>query len=144
MKAAVYLGGQKFEVKEVPTPEPGPGELLVKTRYASICGTDVHGVLYDVVPPGSIMGHEYSGTVAAVGQGVSKWRLGDRVAGAYGGAPPPGSPNRFVENPRYNFRTVGWTTLPSGFSGYAEYILMDDWMPSSVPDGVSDLSLIHI
>lgn len=139
MKAAVYQGKQRFQIKDIATPSPGPGEIVVKTRYCSICGTDVHGVLYDVAGAGSVLGHEYSGTVAALGDGVTQWMIGDRVAGAAGGAPPAGSKNIFVENPRYNFRTMGWSTLPPAFSGYAEYILMDAWMASPVPDGVTDL-----
>jgi (R,R)-butanediol dehydrogenase/meso-butanediol dehydrogenase/diacetyl reductase len=139
VKAAIYQGDHRFEVKEVPTPEPGPGEIVIKTHFCSICGTDVHGVLYDVATVGSVLGHEYSGTVSAIGPGVTLWKIGDRVAGAAGGAPPKGSKSLFVENPRYNFRTMGWGTLPPAFSGYAEYILMDAWMASRVPDGVSDL-----
>jgi threonine dehydrogenase-like Zn-dependent dehydrogenase len=126
-------------VKEVPTPEPGPGEIVVKTKYCSICGTDVHGVLYDVASVGSMLGHECSGTISAVGSGVTQWKVGDRVAGAAGGAPPEGTMSLFMENPRYNFRTMGWSTLPPVFSGYAEYILMDAWMASRIPDGVTDL-----
>ena len=67
MKAAIYKGKQRLSVEEVPTPEPGPGQLLVKVRYSAICGTDVHAFLYDVPPPGMVMGHEYSGTVARLG-----------------------------------------------------------------------------
>ncbi len=139
MKAATYQGSHRFKVKDVPTPEPGPGEIVIKTRFCSICGTDVHGVFYDVASRGSVLGHEYSGTVSEVGSGVARWKVGDRVAGAAGGAPPEGSKSLFVENPRYNFRTMGWSTLPPAFSGYAEYILMDAWMASPVPDGVTDL-----
>ncbi len=139
MKAAIYQGNHRFEIKETSIPEPGPDEILVKTRYCSICGTDVHGVLYDVVPPGSGLGHEYSGTVYALGKDVTQWRIGDRVAGAAGGAPPAGTQSIFIQNPRYNFRTMGWATLPPAFSGYAEYILMKAWMASPVPDGVTDL-----
>ena len=140
MKAAVYKGRHRFAIEEVPTPQPGPGEIVVKTKFCSICGTDVHGVLYDVVPPDSVMGHEYSGTVAALGEGVTMWEEGDRVAGAAGGKPPPGTPGIFVANPRFNYRTMGWGSLPSAFSGYAEYILMNDWQASPVPDGVSDIA----
>ena len=75
MKAAIYQGNHRFEIKETSIPEPGPDEILVKTRYCSICGTDVHGVLYDVVPPGSGLGHEYSGTVYALGKDVTQWRI---------------------------------------------------------------------
>ncbi len=139
MRKAVYMGGHRFEIRDVPTPDPGPGEIVVRTRYCSICGTDVHGVLYDVVPPGSGLGHEYSGTVAALGSGVARWRVGDRVAGAAGGEPPPGTESMFVANPRYNFRTMGWGSLPPAFSGYAEYIVMQEWMASPVPEGVTDL-----
>ena len=139
MRKAVYMGGHRFEVRDVPVPEPAPDEIVVRTRYCSICGTDVHGVLYDVVPPGSGLGHEYSGAVAALGSAVTRWREGDRVAGAAGGEPPPGTESIFIENPRYNFRTMGWGSLPPAFSGYAEYIVMKEWMASPIPDGVTDL-----
>ena len=79
MKAAVYKGHQRFEIEEVPTPTPGPAQVLVEVKYCAICGTDVHGFLYDVVPPGTVLGHEYCGTIAAVGSGVSRWKEGDRV-----------------------------------------------------------------
>ena len=140
MKAAVYKGQHRFSIEEVPTPEPGPGEIVVKTKFSSICGTDVHGVLYDVVPPDSVLGHEYSGTVAALGEGVTMWKEGDRVAGAAGGKPPPGTPGIFTANPRYNYRIMGWGSLPPAFSGYAEYILMKDWQPSAVPEAVTDIT----
>lgn len=139
MKAAIYQGDHRFEIMEVPIPEPGPDEIVVQTSYCSICGTDVHGVLYDVVPPGSGMGHEYSGTVSAVGDAVTTLRIGDRVAGAGGGTPPPGSQGNLPDNPRFNFRTMGWQSLSAAFCGYAEYILMKAWQASPVPDGVSDL-----
>ncbi|MCH7907899.1 MAG: alcohol dehydrogenase, partial [Chloroflexi bacterium] len=42
MKAAVYKGKQRFEVEEIPTPSPGPGQVLVKVHSCAICGTDVH------------------------------------------------------------------------------------------------------
>ena len=81
MKAAVYKGNQKLSVEEVPTPTPGPGQVLIRVKYCAICGTDVHGFLYDVPPPGTVMGHEYCGTVTQVGHGVSAWSEGDRVVG---------------------------------------------------------------
>jgi threonine dehydrogenase-like Zn-dependent dehydrogenase len=125
MKAAVYQGKHRFEVKEVPTPTPGPGQVVMKTTYSGICGTDVHGILYDVVAPGSVLGHEYAGVISAAGKGVKKWKEGDRVAGAQGGAPPAGMVRGFF-TPRFNFRTMGWQSIPPAFSGYAEYVLMDE------------------
>ena len=56
MRAAVYKGNQRFEVEEIPTPSPGPGQILVDITYCAICGTDVHGFLYDLAPPGTILG----------------------------------------------------------------------------------------
>ena len=79
MRAAVYKGKQELVVEDLPVPEPGPGEILVKVSHSAICGTDVHAFLYDIAPPGAVMGHEFSGTVAAVGPGVDKWKEGDRV-----------------------------------------------------------------
>lgn len=139
MKAAVYQGKHRFEVKEVPTPKPGPGQVVMKTTYSGICGTDVHGILYDVVAAGSVLGHEYAGTISAVGKGVKKWKEGDRVAGAAGGMPPEGMVRGFF-TPRYNFRTMGWQSIPPAFSGYAEYVLMDEWMPAATPKGVPDVA----
>lgn len=138
MRAAVYKGGQRIEVEDVPEPEAGPGQVVVRVKYCSICGTDVHGFMYDVVPAGHIMGHEFSGTVSAVGSEVTRWQVGDRVVGG-GGAPPAGSPGPFAANPRFNFRKHGWQSQPPWASAYAEYVLMEEWEPTPIPDGVTEL-----
>jgi len=135
MKAAVYKGNKRFEVEEIPTPEVGPGQVLVKVRYCAICGTDVHMVLYDVLAPGAVMGHEYCGTIAKLGTEVTRWKVGDRVVGG-GGTPPPGIAHGITADPRFSYRT----SLPrAGRNGaYAEYVLMEEWAPTPIPDGVSD------
>ncbi len=83
MKAAVFLGGNKpLEVQEVPTPEPKAGEILVKVAACGICHTDMHYIDHGVPTfkePPMILGHEPSGTVAAMGPGVNNWKEGDRV-----------------------------------------------------------------
>ena len=135
MKAAVYKGNQQLSVEEIPTPEPGPGQVLIRVKYCAICGTDVHGFLYDVVPPGTVMGHEYCGTVARLGPGVSGWKEGDRVVGG-GGMPPPGAAPAPNADPRYSFRTMGFASRP--LRAYAEYVLMEEWEPVRIPQGVSD------
>ena len=134
MKAAVYKGKQRFSVDEIPTPEPGPGQVLVKVKYSAICGTDVHAFLYDRARPGTIMGHEYSGTVAELGPGVSTWSVGDRVVGL-GGAFPSGMGPRYVVDPRFNYREMGYEV---SHNGYAEYVVAEEWQPAAIPDGVSD------
>ena len=81
------------------------------------------------------MGHEYCGTIAHVGADVTRWKVGDRVLGG-GGAPPPGAGPAFVTDPRYKYREVGFTGRP--LRGYAEYVVMEEWEPVLIPDGVSD------
>jgi threonine dehydrogenase-like Zn-dependent dehydrogenase len=60
MRAAVCEGNRTIVVREVPTPEPGPGQVLVRVKYCAICGSDVHDYLYDLVRPGTVLGHEFS------------------------------------------------------------------------------------
>jgi len=78
--------GPGAAVREVPVPEPGPGELLVRVEAASVCGTDVHIERWDpwaqenFAPPPMIFGHEMAGTVVALGPGAGRVRVGDMVA----------------------------------------------------------------
>jgi len=65
MTAAIYQGDGRIEVGRVPVPEPAPGELLVEVAECGICGSDLHLVFERYARPGSILGHEWSGTVAA-------------------------------------------------------------------------------
>ena len=94
----------------------------------------MHAFLYDQVPPGIVLGHEYCGSIASVGSDVTGWRVGDRVVGG-GGTPPPGTGLAFATDPRYKYREVGFTARP--LRGYAEYVIMEDWEPLTIPDGVS-------
>ena len=135
MKAAVYKGQQQFSIEEVATPSPGPGQVLVRVKYSAICGTDVHGFLYDVVPPGSVMGHEYCGAIAELGPDTSRWRVGDRVVGG-GGVNPSGVERAARSEPRYNFRTMGYTA--KALRAYAEYVVLEEWEPIPIPEGVPD------
>jgi (R,R)-butanediol dehydrogenase/meso-butanediol dehydrogenase/diacetyl reductase len=135
MKAAVYHPKQRFEVTEVPTPKPGPGEVLIKVNCSAICGTDVHAFMYDLASDGSVLGHEFAGTIAAVGGGVKRWNVGDRVIGG-GGEYPVGKEPPVRVHPRYNYRTMGFTNTRS--RGYAEYTILEEWAPLPIPDGVPD------
>ena len=80
MPAAVYVGEGRIAVEQVPCPQPGPGEVLVEIAECGICGSDLHMVLERYAKPGSILGHEWSGIVAAAPSG-SGWFPGDRVVG---------------------------------------------------------------
>lgn len=79
MRAAVYKGRGRLEVEDVPVPAVGPGQVLVEVDCCGVCGSDLHLVLEGWGTPGSIPGHEWSGTVVAVGAEVERWVVGDAV-----------------------------------------------------------------
>jgi L-iditol 2-dehydrogenase len=83
MNAAMFYAPKDVRFERIEVPSPGPGELLVKIGAAVTCGTDIktyergHPAIIKKVP--STFGHEYSGTVVGVGEGVTKFQEGDRV-----------------------------------------------------------------
>src|SRR5258708_25477129 len=81
MKALVLEGCKRFAYKEVPTPAPADGEVLVAVKACGICGSDVHGMDGSTGRrrPPIIMGHEAAGIIATLGEDVTGWREGDRV-----------------------------------------------------------------
>jgi (R,R)-butanediol dehydrogenase/meso-butanediol dehydrogenase/diacetyl reductase len=93
MKAARWHGRRDVRLEEVPEPRPAPGELLIEVSYCGICGTDLEEYqagpgLIPVEQPNGLtgraapltLGHEFVGSVAALGEGVTAFRVGDRVA----------------------------------------------------------------
>ncbi len=84
MKALVKTakGEGLVELRDVPVPEIGAGEVLIEVKAAGICGTDLH-ILHDEFPywPPVILGHEFAGVIAAAGPDVRGWAVGDRVVG---------------------------------------------------------------
>lgn len=87
MKAVRFYAPGDIRVEEIPVPQPGPGEVVIKNKVTLTCGTDVktykRGYRYE--PPFGF-GHEASGVVAAVGEGVTNFKVGDRVV-AHNSAP---------------------------------------------------------
>jgi D-arabinitol dehydrogenase (NADP+) len=80
VKAVVYDAPRSFSVQDIPTPQPGPGEVLIKVIQTGVCGTDLHiheGDFYAAFP--LIPGHEIVGTIAELGDGVTTFQVGDRV-----------------------------------------------------------------
>ncbi len=73
------LGGDATALEKRPTPKPGPGEILLGLRVVGFCGTDLFKLTTGSAEAGTVLGHEVVGQVIALGQGVSKFNLGDRV-----------------------------------------------------------------
>jgi L-iditol 2-dehydrogenase len=130
MKAAVYRGVDDVRLEEVPVPEVGSGELLVRVDTCGICGTDLKKIATGSHSAPRIFGHETSGVVARLGEGVRKFVVGDRVAVFHH------IPCRecyycrhktFAQCARY--KRVGCTAgfEPSG-GGFAEYVRVMDWI----------------
>lgn len=87
MKALVKAKAEKgLWMQEIPIPEIGPNDVLIKVAKSAICGTDLHIYLWDdwaqkTIPVGMTIGHEYAGYVAKVGSEVKEFKEGDRVTG---------------------------------------------------------------
>jgi L-iditol 2-dehydrogenase len=81
LKSHLLLAPGRLEMRELPSPLPGPGEMTIKIRAALTCGTDLKAFRrgHPKIPLPSPFGHEFSGIVAAVGEGVTAFRPGDEV-----------------------------------------------------------------
>ena len=143
MQAAVYRGVNDVRLETVPVPAIGPRELLVRVHSCGVCGTDLKKISTGSHSAPRIFGHETSGVVAAVGEGVSDFRPGDRVMVFH--HIPCGKcfycqNKTFAQCPTY--KKVGCTAgfEPSG-GGFAEYVRVMDWIVQygtvRVPDGIS-------
>jgi threonine dehydrogenase-like Zn-dependent dehydrogenase len=115
MKAAIFHDPYQITVRgDVPVPEPGPDEVIVKVEACGICGSDMHlyrtnahrgPSLLRATPEGEIPGHEYSGVIVKTGADIINYRVGERVVGVTGGGgfaeyvPVPDSPYQLVRMP---------------------------------------------
>src|SRR6186713_838762 len=80
MRANVFHGVSDIRVEQVPRPHAGPGEAVIRVTTTTICGTDVHIVKGEYpVRPGLVIGHEPVGVIEEIGEGVSGYKIGDRV-----------------------------------------------------------------
>lgn len=136
MKAAVVPAlGQPLEIREVPVPKIGPGQVLMRVRASGVCHTDLHAAEGDwpVKPTAPfIPGHEGVGEVAAIGPGVTHLKEGDRI----------GAPWLHTACGRCEHCVGGWETLcesqqMTGYTvdgGYAEYVACDANYVGELPD----------
>ena len=143
MRAGVYRDKGEVKVEEVPVPEVGDGEVLIKVAACGICGTDIKKIFQRYVEPPQILGHELAGTVVALGRGVTRWKLGDRVMSFH--HIPCGEcfycKNRLFSQCK-QYKTTGLTGgfTPNG-GGFGEYVKAMPWVTErgivALPDDVS-------
>ncbi len=143
MRAGVYREKGIVRVEEVPVPEVADGEVLIKVAACGICGTDIKKIYHAYVAPPQILGHELAGTVVAVGRGVAKWKLGDRVMSFHH---IPCGKCFYCERRLFSqckqYKTTGLTAgfTPNG-GGFAEYVKAMPWVAEqgivALPDNVS-------
>jgi D-arabinose 1-dehydrogenase-like Zn-dependent alcohol dehydrogenase len=139
MKAAQILKpGAAFEIIEREIPEPGPGQVRIKVNACGICHSDVivkEGVIPWIQYP-RVPGHEVAGIVDEVGDGVSTWKIGQRVGvGWHGGH--DGTCRECRRGDFINCRN-GKISGISYDGGYQEYMVAPQEAVVSIPDGLSD------
>jgi (R,R)-butanediol dehydrogenase / meso-butanediol dehydrogenase / diacetyl reductase len=133
MLAAVYRGPGEISVEELPVPRPGPGEVVVEVGHCGVCGSDVHTMIEGWGKPDTVGGHEFSGAIAAVGEGVGSWRVGDVVVG--GPSPRCGSCRRCREGHPSQCEQRGSVVTHDG-GAFARYVLLDARAVVAVPEGM--------
>jgi propanol-preferring alcohol dehydrogenase len=146
MKAAVVKAfGKPLVIEDVPIPVPGPGELLVKVKACGVCHTDLHAASGDwpVKPmPPFIPGHEAAGVVAALGPGVTDFKIGDAVGVAW----------LHDACLRCEYCETGWETLcehqhNTGYSvngGFAEYVIASAAFAARLPANIDFAAIAPI
>ena len=136
VKAAVFRGKGVLSVEDVPTPAIGAEEVLMRVTHCAICGSDLHRWLFGMLAPGTIMGHEYSGTVVDTGSDVHDLQIGDRVTRS-GGKIVPGKDVAPMPA-RYTAKKLGFSPrLRPG--AYAEYMAVGADRVMRVPDSLTNL-----
>lgn len=148
MKAARWHKARDIRIEDVPTPVPGPGQVKIKVKWTGICGSDLHeyvaGPIFvpvdkphavsDEVAP-IVMGHEFSGEVAEVGEGVTKVKPGDRVVVepilSCGKCPA-------CQHGKYNLcEDLGFHGLSGGGGGFSAYTVVGERWTHKMPEGLS-------
>ncbi len=143
MQAAVYRGVNDVRLETVPVPAIGPGEMLVRVHSCGVCGTDLKKISTGSHSAPRIFGHETSGVIAAVGEGVRGYRPGDRVMVFHH---IPCRQCFYCQNKTFaqcaTYKKVGCTAgFEASGGGFAEYVRVMDWIVQygtvRIPDNVS-------
>lgn len=150
MKAVVYRGKDDLRLEEIPVPEPGAGEMLVRVDACGICPTDLKKIEKGLLAGPRVFGHEISGTVKGLGKGAQGFDLGQRVVVHHH------IPCRscyycrrqvYAQCARYkeNGTSAGFEAAGGG---YAEYVKARDWIVQEgtipVPDDVKSEEAVFV
>jgi L-iditol 2-dehydrogenase len=136
MAAAVYQSPGVVAVEERSVPRPGPDQLVVRVHACGICGSDIHQLRDGWgLPPGVVAGHEWSGTIAAVGDDVTGWAVGELVVG--GPSPRCGTCRRCREGKPSQCENRKSMATEHSDGAFAEYILCRAAGVLRLPDGLS-------
>jgi len=143
MMAAVYRGVNDIRLETVPVPRIGSGELLLRVHTCGICGTDLKKIATGSHSAPRIFGHETSGEIAAIGNGVPDFKVGNRVVVFHH---IPCGECYYCRHKTFaqceTYKKVGCTAAfePAG-GGFAEYVRIMDWIVQGgtipIPDDVS-------
>jgi len=131
--------GQPLRLEDVPTPDPGPGEIRVRVHACGVCRTDLHLVDGELPDPRLpiIPGHEIVGTVDRLGDGVKRFKIGDRV-----GIPWLGwtcGECRYCSSGQENLCDLARFTGYTIDGGYAQYTVADQRYCFAIPEGYPDI-----
>jgi len=140
VRAVTVAEDRRLVAVDCPAPQPGPGQVLLDVSYCGICGSDLHfRELPELFPAGTVPGHEFSGRIVALGDGVGGWSAGDRVCvlpfGQCGECAACQAGNEQV-CPHAVSNGVGLGTGRPG--AYAGQVVADERMLFSLPDSVND------
>ncbi|WP_018758521.1 2,3-butanediol dehydrogenase [Paenibacillus terrigena] len=148
MKALRWHGLKDLRVEHIEEPTALPGKVKIKVEWCGICGSDLHeytaGPIF--IPEGAphpitgekapiVMGHEFSGQVVEIGEGVSKVKVGDRVVvePIYACGTCDACKSGY-----YNLcSTMGFLGLAGGGGGFSEYVAAEEYMVHKIPDSIS-------
>ncbi len=136
MAAAVYHSPGRVVVEERPVPRPGPDQVLLEMDHCGICGSDIHMLLDGWGDkPGLVAGHEFSGTIAALGSGVEGWTVGETVVG--GPSPKCGRCRRCLEGKPSQCENRGGSIVDGHDGAFAGYVLVRASALLRLPPGLT-------
>jgi (R,R)-butanediol dehydrogenase/meso-butanediol dehydrogenase/diacetyl reductase len=152
MKALRFHGKRDLRVENITGPgEPGPGQVKIRNRYCGICGTDVHEYTggpvficaaghphaFTKAQAPQVLGHEFAGTVEAIGEGVTSVAVGNRVSVQPLVMPRTGE--YFADRGLHHLSTqIAVVGLSHQWGGLAQQAIVDEYNVAKVPDALSD------